>query len=116
MLFSGCVAGDEETYDTFAELLDPVIDGRHNGYPKYAKHKTDLDSSKITSGELDGNYVLSSRVRTGRCVRGYSLPPFCSRAERRDVETILCQALEKLDGPLAGKINALGHGNYIFTH
>lgn len=30
----GCVAGDEESYDVFAELLDKVIDTRHNGYPK----------------------------------------------------------------------------------
>lgn len=30
----GCVAGDEESYETFAELLDKVIDSRHNGYPK----------------------------------------------------------------------------------
>lgn len=30
----GMVAGDEECYETFAELFDPVIDGRHNGYAK----------------------------------------------------------------------------------
>ena len=46
----------------FAELMDPVIDGRHNGYKKTDKHKTDLDASKIMGGQLDSNYVLSSRV------------------------------------------------------
>ena len=30
----GCVAGDEETYDEFAELLDDIIDKRHGGYKK----------------------------------------------------------------------------------
>ena len=30
----GCVAGDEESYDVFADLLDPVIDKRHGGYKK----------------------------------------------------------------------------------
>ena len=30
----GCVAGDEESYDVFADLLDPVIDKRHGGYSK----------------------------------------------------------------------------------
>ena len=29
----GCVAGDEESYEVFGELLDKVIDSRHNGYP-----------------------------------------------------------------------------------
>ena len=28
----GCVAGDEESYEVFADLLDPIIDGRHAGY------------------------------------------------------------------------------------
>ncbi|XP_067930371.1 creatine kinase, flagellar-like isoform X2 [Watersipora subatra] len=99
----GCVAGDEESYQVFADLMDPVIDGRHNGYKKTDMHKTDLDASKIIGGELDSNYVISSRVRTGRCIRGYALPPHCNRAERRDVEKILVDALKKMDGNLKGK-------------
>ena len=43
----GCVAGDEESYEVFADLLDPVIDGRHNGYGKDAKHKTDLNPDNL---------------------------------------------------------------------
>lgn len=37
---------------------------------------------------FDENYVLSSRVRTGRSIRGLSLPPGCTRAERREVEKV----------------------------
>ena len=81
----GCVAGDEETYDVFDELLDPIIEQRHGGFKKADKHKTDLDFTKLTGGDLDSNYVFSTRVRTGRSVRGYSMPPHCSRAERRKV-------------------------------
>ena len=72
----------------FADLFDPVIDERHGGYPKSAKHPTDLDASKLTGGQFDEKYVLSSRVRTGRCIRGFSLPPACTRAERREVEKV----------------------------
>ena len=43
----GCVAGDEESYDVFADLFDPVIEDRHNGYKKTDKHKTDLDPSHL---------------------------------------------------------------------
>lgn len=100
----GCVAGDEESYDTFAELFDPVIEARHNGYKKTDTHKTDLDPSNLKGGDkLDEKYVLSSRVRTGRSIRGLSLPPHCSRAERRKVEEISCTALDKLSGELKGK-------------
>ena len=68
----GAVAGDEESYETFADLFDPIIEARHNGYRKTDKHKTDLDASKVKiDGKFDEKYVLSSRVRTGRSIRGY---------------------------------------------
>ncbi|CAK8690517.1 unnamed protein product [Clavelina lepadiformis] len=98
----GLVAGDEECYSTFSELFDPVIRGRHGGYPANGRHKTDLDASRITGGNFDPKYVLSSRVRTGRSIRGLSLPPWCSRAERRKVEKVVSDALSALDGPLKG--------------
>lgn len=47
--------------------------------------------------------MLSSRVRTGRSIRGLSLPPACSRAERREVENVAIAALEGLKGDLAGR-------------
>ena len=99
----GCVAGDEESYEVFAELLDPVIEMRHGGYKKTDQHKTDLDFTKIKGGKLDENYVLSSRVRTGRSIRGFSLPPHCTRAERRGVEKAVVDALNNLDGDFKGK-------------
>lgn len=37
----------------FAEIFDPVIKDRHNGYdPRTMKHPTDLDASKVTSPVL----------------------------------------------------------------
>lgn len=98
ILTVGAVAGDEESYETFADLFDPIIEERHNGFKKTDMHKTDLDSSKIRGGKFDERYVLSSRVRTGRSIRGFSLPPHCSRAERREVESIVCEALDGLKG------------------
>uniref|UniRef100_A0A7N6ANC9 Creatine kinase U-type, mitochondrial n=2 Tax=Anabas testudineus TaxID=64144 RepID=A0A7N6ANC9_ANATE len=104
----GMVAGDEESYEVFADLLDPVIKERHNGYdPHNMKHPTDLDSSKIHSGQFDDRYVLSSRVRTGRSIRGLSLPPACTRAERREVERVVVDALAGLKGDLTGRYYSL---------
>lgn len=56
---------------------------------------------------FDENYVLSSRVRTGRSIRGLSLPPACSRSERREVERVTVQALAGLKGDLAGRYYSL---------
>ncbi|NXP28359.1 KCRS kinase, partial [Scytalopus superciliaris] len=104
----GMVAGDEESYEVFAEIFDPVIKVRHNGYdPCTMKHHTDLDASKITHGQFDECYVLSSRVRTGRSIRGLSLPPACTRAERRKVENVVVTALAGLKGDLCGKYYSL---------
>ena len=99
----GATAGDEECYDTFKDLFDPVIDARHNGYPPNAKHYTDLNPAHLVGGDFDPKYVLSSRVRTGRCIRGYRLPPNCDRAERRDIEKIGTEILSTFDGDLKGK-------------
>lgn len=57
---------------------------------------------------FDEKYVLSSRVRTGRSIRGLSLPPACSRAERREVERVAVTALAGLKGDLAGRYYSLG--------
>merc|ERR1712057_129350 len=74
----GMVAGDEESYETFKELFDPVVGARHGGYAPDAKHPTDMDPSHLSTTKIDptcddcGNckYVLTSRCRTGRSVRG----------------------------------------------
>lgn len=119
-------------HQVFAELFDPVIKDRHNGYdPRTMKHPTDLDASKvtqftplwsashrpdsdqvlpppqITSGMFDERYVLSTRVRTGRSIRGLSLPPACTRSERREVERVAVTALSGLKGDLAGRYYSL---------
>ena len=106
----GMVAGDEESYQVFADLFDPVIEARHNGYKKTDVHKTNLDPAHLNGGDdLDPKYVLSSRVRTGRSIRGLCLPPFCSRAERREVERVVTSALDSLDGTFKGKYYALSN-------
>ncbi|XP_015455056.2 creatine kinase B-type isoform X1 [Pteropus alecto] len=128
----GCVAGDEESYDVFKELFDPIIEDRHGGYKPGDEHKTDLNPDNLQvrgcpgggragwgvsrgspplgpqgGDDLDPNYVLSSRVRTGRSIRGFCLPPHCSRGERRAIEKLAVEALSSLDGDLAGRYYAL---------
>jgi len=103
----GCVAGDEETYEVFKDFFDPIIDQRHGGFKPTDKHKTDLDFSKLKDAMFDEKYVLSTRVRTGRSIKGICLPPHCSRAERRKVESVSCDALASLDGEFKGKYYSL---------
>uniref|UniRef100_A0A8C9YKS7 creatine kinase n=1 Tax=Sander lucioperca TaxID=283035 RepID=A0A8C9YKS7_SANLU len=100
----GCVAGDEESYEVFKDLLDPIISDRHGGYKPTDKHKTDLNFENLKGGDdLDPNYVLSSRVRTGRSIKGFTLPPHNSRGERRGIEKLSIEALSSLEGEFKGK-------------
>jgi len=100
----GLVAGDEESYFTFKELFDPIIDARHGGYAADAIHPTNLNLDEVSKTKLDpsGKYVLTSRVRTGRSVKGTRLPPSCTFEERRELERIIVKGLLNLDGPLKG--------------
>ena len=100
----GLVAGDEESYEVFKELFDPVISARHNGYASDAKHPTDLDTSKLSTTKIDptGKYVLTTRCRTGRSVRGFRLPPCVDFEERRRLEGVIVKSLLSLQGDLKG--------------
>ncbi|KAK2172210.1 hypothetical protein NP493_982g00002 [Ridgeia piscesae] len=99
----GLVAGDEQSYEYFKSLFDPVIDEKHLGFSPADKHPApELEPAHLTEGELDDKYVKSCRIRTGRSVRGLRLPPSMDRAERREVEQVVTEALGRLTGDLAG--------------
>jgi len=103
----GATFGDEESYDTFKPLFDKIVEKRHNGYKPTDMHKTDLSPDKLVNCKFDESFVRSSRVRTGRSIRGIAMPTYCTRAERREVERILSEACCKLDGELAGTYQSL---------
>ena len=43
----GAVAGDEESYDVFKDLFDPIIEERHGSYQPSDEHKTDLNPDNL---------------------------------------------------------------------
>ncbi|XP_033121064.1 arginine kinase-like [Anneissia japonica] len=103
----GLLAGDEETYSVFAELFDPVIEEYHNGFKKTDNHVTDLSPEKVSDDILDPDYVISSRIRTGRNIRGFALSPHVARSERRQIEKLVSEALCSLGDELTGKYYSL---------
>lgn len=98
---TGCVAGDEETYQLFRELFDKVICEKH-GVQLNQSYTPDMDASKLRDAELDPGYVQSVRVRTIRNISGYCLPSFCTRGERRDVESLVAKAFYDIDEKYKG--------------
>jgi len=104
ILTCGIVAGDEECYETFKDLFDIVVEKRNGGYKADAKHSTCMDITKLSTTKIDpdGKYVLTTRCRTGRSVRGLPLPPSCSFEQRRETERVCVKGLNKLEGELKG--------------
>merc|ERR1719260_127347 len=101
----GAVAGDEESYELFRDFFDPVMSARHGGYAADAKHPTDMNPANLSKTPIDptGKYVLTTRCRTGRSVRGTRLPPCCSFEERRELERVIVKGLMGLEGDLKGE-------------
>merc|ERR1711957_828715 len=112
----GIVAGDEESRTLFAPLFDHVIDKRHNGYKPWDRHPTDMNPDNLSKRQLDptGKYILTTRCRTGRSVRGFRLPPCNSFDERREIERLVVEGLLKLDGDLKGDYYPL-HGSRSYA-
>jgi len=100
----GAVACDEESYEVFAELFDPIISARHGGYGPADKQPTNMDINKLSATDIDPEckYVLTTRVRTGRSIRGFKLPPTISFQGRRDLEALAVKGLLNMTGDLAG--------------
>jgi len=112
----GLVAGDEESYELFAPLFDPVISARHNGYAVDAKHPTDMNPDHLSQTPIDptGKYVLTTRCRTGRSVRGTRLPPCTNFEERRELERVIVKGLLSMTGDLKGDYYPL-HGSRSYA-
>merc|ERR1712195_390945 len=101
----GIVAGDEESWTVFAEVLDKVIQARHGGYSPYSDHPSDMNPDNISPTKIDptGKYIITARCRTGRSVRGFRLPPCNTFEERREVERLVVKGLLNMTGELKGE-------------
>ncbi len=100
----GTYAGDEESYEVFAQLLDKIIKDYH-GFSKEDNHKSDFDMKKLDISNLDpkNKYIISTRVRVGRNLKNMPLGTIISQKQRLEVEKIVSHALSLLKGDLKGK-------------
>lgn len=98
----GVMLGDEECVDMFNEIVHPCIVIRH-GNPNLPHPPPNLDGSQLLDHDkIDDNYVISTRVRTGRSISGFAMPPSISHNQRVELEGIVVKALISLEGDLKG--------------
>ncbi len=101
----GVYAGDEESYETFAPLLDPIIREYHRFDPETRRHRSDLDPShlRISDPDPEGAYILSTRIRVARNLHCFPFGPAIAKRERLIVECMIADTLRQLTGELAGR-------------
>jgi len=99
----GVYAGDEESYETFSPLFDKIIEDYH-GFTTLDKHQSNLNVEALKSPNLDPDdeYILSTRIRVGRNIKGFPLGTLISKQERDEVEALVVKALNNLEGELEG--------------
>lgn len=108
---AGVYAGDAESYSTFAPLLDPIIEEHHHSrsrnrmVPRLQRHKTNLDPQHLAQKKLDidGTYILYTRIRLARSLKGFRFSPCITRSERRAVEELLKECCKDWKHAPAGK-------------
>jgi len=111
----GIYAGDEESYDTFSPLFDKIIQDYH-GFKKEDSHKSNLnpDDLNAPNPDLEGKYIVSTRIRVGRNMEKMPLGPAVSKEQRDQIEASVVEGLNTLEGELEGEYYPLlGMGQEI---
>lgn len=118
MVLSGCqnvdsgvgvYAGSIDSYSTFSDMFDKVIEDYH-GHKKTDKHVSDMDHTKLKCPPFtaeEAAMILSTRIRVGRNMDGYPLGPGVTKEQRLEIMKKVVEACEKFDGDLKGKFYPL---------
>lgn len=106
----GIYAGDAESYELFRDVYNPVIQSYHKFGPE-SVHKSDLGDDDFSLENLDpeGTRINSTRIRVGRNLAGLPFAPAITREQRQEVERRVVQALNELEGELAGQYFSLAN-------
>ncbi|XP_012266545.2 arginine kinase-like [Athalia rosae] len=101
----GIYAPDPEAYTLFAELFDPIIEDYHGGFTSKDIHPLPDWGSPADMGNLDpsGEYVISTRVRTGRSLADFPFNPSMTESQYEEIQTQVVEAFGKLEGELKGQ-------------
>ncbi|HWC58023.1 MAG TPA: phosphagen kinase [Candidatus Paceibacterota bacterium] len=99
----GVYAGDPESYTVLAPLFDPVIRDYHNY--DMSGHKSDFSLEGLPTENLDleGKYVISTRIRVGRNFAKYAFPSAISSEDRAKLESEIVAVLKELPDALKGE-------------
>lgn len=100
----GIYAPDAESYTLFADLFNPIIDEYHGGFSSTDKHPASEfgDLKSLVNVDPNNEFVISTRVRCGRSLKGYPFNPCLTEAQYKQMEQKVSTILKEMTGDLAG--------------
>lgn len=100
----GVYAPDAESYTLFADLFNSIIEDYHGGFKPTDKHPAsdfgDLES--LVNVDPNNEFVISTRVRCGRSLKGYPFNPCLTEAQYKEMQDKVSSTLKEVGGDLAG--------------
>ena len=108
----GVYALDEESYSTFKELFDPIIQEYHK-FSSEDHHKSNFNPDDLNAPNPDptDEYIVSTRIRVGRNIKDIPLGTVISNEQRNKIEKDVSSTLSSFSDDLAGKYYPLNNMN-----
>ena len=106
----GIYAGSHDSYTTFSDIFDKVIEDYHK-HAKDAKHVSNMDFKQLQCPPFsaeDAAMIMSTRIRVGRNLADFPLGPGISKDQRNKVEELVSKACKAFTGELEGTYYKLG--------
>jgi len=97
----GIYAGDAESYETFSELFNPIINDYHT-FTQGKHHTRDLACSDLPALDPENKYIISTRIRVARNIDGFPFTTFISADQRYQVEQLILKVTNNLPKNLQG--------------
>lgn len=105
----GIYAGDAESYQTFAAVMDPIIEDYHQVSLSNNHQQQNFDDTgkDWTMPDDSDDYVISTRIRTARNLAAMPFGGALSPEQRQTIEQQIAAALATLSGELQGDYHAI---------
>merc|ERR1719272_1628032 len=100
----GCYAGSHDSYKTFSDFFDKVVQDYH-GHAPDAIHTSKMNAESLIAPALEGDeaaMIVSPRIRVGRNLAAFPLGPGITNEQRMEIMKQVTTACETFEGDLKG--------------
>ena len=105
----GCYAGSMDSYTTFADFFDKIIQEYH-GHGPTDSHVSNMNASELQCppfSDEEAAMVKSTRIRVGRNLAEFPLGPGITKEQRDSIMEKVTTACQSFDGDLKGQFYPL---------